>query len=122
MWFVLISLVIGILGALIAPYNIPSGYLPYVAIMILAGLDSVFGGLTSSINNNFNLKIFISGFVCNALLAAALTYLGVLLNVNINLAAIIVFGTRIFQNFGIIRRFLITKYFPNKPSITINKN
>lgn len=107
-------LLIGILAALFVPFNIPSQFTPYLAIAILAGLDSVFGGFAANINNNFKMKIFISGFFGNALLAIAITYIGNILDVNIYLAAIIVFGTRLFQNFAIIRRFLLSKYWPDK--------
>jgi small basic protein len=81
-----------------------------MAIGILAGLDSVFGGIASAINNNFKIKIFTTGFFGNSIIAVGLIYLGSLLNVDLSIAAIVVFGTRIFQNFAIIRRFLLGKY------------
>ena len=104
---------VGILAAMFTPYTIPSSLSPYFAIGILAGLDSIFGGIASNINNNFRMKIFISGFFGNALLAALLTHIGKILNVDIYFAAVLVFGTRLFQNFAIIRRFLLSKYFPD---------
>ncbi|MDR0405939.1 MAG: small basic family protein [Clostridiales bacterium] len=96
-----------------SPINIPATLTPYIAISILAGLDSVFGGFTATINNNFKMKVFLTGFFGNALLAAALTFIGKMLDVDIYLAAIIVFGTRLFQNFAIIRRFVLNKYLPD---------
>ena len=107
---IIACLVIGVAIALIAPYNFSSVLSQYMAIGILAALDSVFGGFASAINNNFRIKIFITGFFGNAILAVALTYMGTLLNVDLSIAAIVMFGTRIFQNFAIIRRFLISKY------------
>ncbi|MGE4284242.1 MAG: small basic family protein [Clostridia bacterium] len=109
----LIALVLGLIIGLATPIHIPSQYSSYVAIAILAALDSVFGGITASSQKNFNIKIFISGFFGNALLAAFLTYIGEKLDVDIYLAAVIVFGTRLFQNFATIRRFLLNKYLKN---------
>ena len=89
---IFIAILIGcILGALIG-MNAPMisyTYSSYLAIAIIAALDSVFGGITSVINKNFDLKIFVTGFFGNAILAILLTILGQKLNVDIYLAAII---------------------------------
>ena len=45
----------------------------------------------------------------NAIMAILLTYLGQKLNVDIYLAALIVFVGRILNNIGIIRRYYINK-------------
>ena len=84
-------------------------YSGYLAIAIIAALDSVFGGITSVVKGNFDIKIFISGFFGNAILSMLLTYLGQKLNVDIYLAAIIVFVGRMFTNLSIIRRYFIDK-------------
>lgn len=106
------ALLFGVSLALFVPVNIPAELTPYVAIAILAGMDSVFGGFAATINNNFKMKIFISGLFGNAALAIVLTYIGKLLDVDIYLAAVIVFGTRLFQNFSVIRRFLLNRRSP----------
>ena len=106
---ILLGCVVGALlgmNAPIVPYTI-SGYL---AISIIAALDSVFGGITSVLKGNFDLKIFVSGFFGNAILSILLTYLGEKLNVDIYLAAIIVFVGRMFTNLAIIRRYYIDKW------------
>ena len=109
---ILIAIIIGcIIGALIGVNipTIPYTYSGYLAIAIIAALDSVFGAITSSLNKNFDLKIFISGFFVNAILAMLLTYLGQKLNVDIYLAAIVVFVGRMFNNLGTIRRYYVEK-------------
>ena len=110
---VILAILIGcVLGALIG-INLPVisyTYSGYLAIGIIAALDSVFGGITSVLNGKFDLKIFISGFFGNALLSIMLTWLGVKLNVDIYLAAIVVFVGRMFTNFAIIRRYYIDKW------------
>lgn len=110
---VIIAILIGcILGAIIGVNGpvISYTYSGYLAIAIVAALDSVFGGITSVLKGNFDLKIFISGFFGNALLSILLTWLGVKLNVDIYLAAIVVFVGRMFTNFAIIRRYYIDKW------------
>ena len=108
-----IAIIIGcILGALIginAPI-ISYTYSSYLAIAIVAALDSVFGGVSSVVQKKFDLKIFLSGFFGNAILSMALTYLGERLNVDIYLAAIIVFVGRMFTNLAIIRRYYVDKW------------
>ena len=98
----LIGAVIGI-NAPIISYT----YSSYLAIAIIAALDSVFGGVSSALNKKFDLKIFLSGFFGNAILSMLLTYLGERLNVDIYLAAIIVFVGRMFTNLAIIRRHYV---------------
>lgn len=110
---VAIAIIIGcILGAIIGINSpvISYTYSGYLAIAIVAALDSVFGGITSVLNGKFDLKIFISGFFGNAVLSIMLTWLGVKLNVDIYLAAIVVFVGRMFTNFAIIRRYYIDKW------------
>ena len=114
---VLIAIIIGcVIGALIGTNipTIPYTYSGYLAIAIIAALDSVFGGITSTLKKNFDMKIFISGFFVNAILAIALTYLGEKLNVDIYLAAVVVFVGRMFTNLTIIRRYYIEKWTAKK--------
>ena len=85
-------------------------YSGYLAIAIIAALDSVFGGILATLKKNFNLTIFITGFFGNAILAILLTILGQKLNVDIYLAAIVVFVGRMFNNLGIIRRYYVEKW------------
>ena len=96
-------------------------YSGYLAIAIIAALDSVFGGIASTLKKNFDLKIFVSGFFGNAILAMLLTYLGQKLNVDIYLAAIVVFVGRMFNNLGIIRRYYIERWGKNKEKVEENK-
>lgn len=110
---VFIAIMIGcILGAIVgvnAPI-IAYTYSSYLAIAIIAALDSVFGGITGVLKGNFDFKVFISGFFCNAILSILLTYLGNKLNVDIYLAAIVVFVGRMFINLTIIRKYYIDKW------------
>ena len=113
---IILAIIIGcILGALLGINSpiIPYTYSGYLAISIVAALDSVFGGITSTLKGNFDLKIFVTGFFGNAILSILLTYLGEKLNVDIYLAAIVVFVGRMFTNLAIIRRYYIEKLTNN---------
>ena len=92
-------------------YNmeIPYTFTEYIAVAILAFLDSIFGGISANMQDKFDIKIFISGFFLNAIIAMFLVYLGQKLNVDIYLAAVIVFSGRLFTNFSIIRRIALDK-------------
>ncbi len=103
---IIISCVLGVILGLNLP-TISYSYSGYLAIAIIAALDSVFGGISSSLKKNFDIKIFVTGFFGNAILAMLLTYLGERLNVDIYLAAVIVFVGRMFNNLAIIRRYYV---------------
>lgn len=106
----ILGMIIGILiGVFFIPVNIPQAYSNYVAVAILAALDSVFGGIAATMQGKFDMKIFLSGFFGNALLAAVLAYIGDQLGIQIYLAAIFAFGNRLFLNFAVIRRQLFNK-------------
>lgn len=106
----IIGLLIGVFVGVFIPYNIPPDYSKYMAVAILACLDSVFGGIAAMLQEKFDMKIFVSGFFSNALLAAGLAYIGDKLGADVYLAAVFVFGNRLFINFAIIRRYLLNKY------------
>ena len=110
---IFVVIILGCLLGVAVGMNLPTisySYSGYLAIAIIAALDSVFGGINSVLNKNFDIKIFVSGFFGNAILAMLLTYLGEKLNVDIYLAAVIVFVGRMFVNLSIIRRYYIDKW------------
>ncbi len=111
--FIIVGCLLGLLIGFLLP-TIPYSASTYLAIAIIAALDSVFGGFASYIKKNFDMKVFVSGFFVNAILAMLLTYLGEKLNVDIYLAAIIVFVGRMFNNLGIIRRYYLYKFDSKK--------
>lgn len=104
-----IGLLIGMLLGIIFDVDIPTNFSPYMSVAILACLDSVFGAIRANLSKNFKADIFISGFFGNSILAACLAYLGDKLGIPMYIAAVIVFGGRIFDNFAIIRRILLDR-------------
>ena len=106
---ILIGCILGAIVGINAPI-ISYSYSSYLAIAIIAALDSVFGGIAGTLKGEFNFNVFISGFFCNSILSMLLTYLGNKLNVDIYLAAIVVFVGRMFLNLTIIRKYYIEKW------------
>ena len=107
MIFAIIGILVGVIIGFVLPFTYSTSYSLYISVAILACLDSVFGGIRANLEDKFNVSIFVSGFFGNALIAAALAYLGDKLGVPLYYAAIFTFGGRIFDNFAKIRRNLL---------------
>ena len=93
---------------------IPGIFAKYLSVAVLAALDSVFGGLKSIIEDKFDGAVLLTGFFTNALLAALLAYMGDRLGVDLYMAAVFVFGVRIFQNLAIIRREMLANWMQKR--------
>jgi small basic protein len=108
-----LAIIVGCIFGAILGMNAPIisyTYSTYLAIAVIAALDSVFGGISSVLKKNFDLKIFLSGFFVNSILSILLAVLGQKLNVDIYLATIFVFISRMFNNLTIIRRYYVEKW------------
>ena len=99
----------GIAIGLLFPISLPAEYGKFLAVALLASLDSVFGGLRAGLEEKFDNTIFISGFFVNALLAVLLVFIGDRLGIDLYYVASLAFGLRIFQNLAIIRRYFLKK-------------
>ena len=104
----LIGLTAGLLLGFLIPLHFPAGMTLYVGVGLLAALDSALGGFRARVKGEFKLGVFLSGTIGNAAIAVFLTWLGQKLGLPLYLAAVLVFGTRMFQNFAEIRRELLT--------------
>jgi small basic protein len=108
LWVPVLFLVLGLLVGLQFNLTIPEALARYTAVSILAALDAVIGAIRAELAQNYDNRIFVSGFVSNIVLAAGLTFLGDRLGVDLSLAAVVAFGVRLFNNVAIIRRHLVT--------------
>jgi small basic protein len=89
----------------------------YTALAVLAGLDTVLGGIRAWLTDTFEDAIFISGFFLNALLAVGFVLLGEQLGLETGLGenrisvmmigAVVVFSGRILNNLAALRRIAI---------------
>ncbi len=107
MWIPLAGLLVGVLLALILRINVSFELARYSAVAILAALDSVLGAIRAELDGSYDNRIFISGFIVNALVAVLLTFVGDRLGLDLYLVALITFGLRIFQNVALIRRHFL---------------
>ncbi len=108
--FPLLGLILGLIIGLLWNVNIPEAFSSYVAVGILAVFDSVVGAMTANLQNRFNLRLFITGFLGNALITIALAALGDQLDLPLSLAAVFAFGNRIFVNFSTMRRIWLERF------------
>jgi len=106
----IVALILGVvLGFLIkVPVTGIAGV--YMGVAVIAGLDSVFGGLRSAIEGKFRSDVFMTGFVANIVIAFFLAWFGDRIGVNVYFVAILVMGSRIFTNLSLIRRQMLTKW------------
>ena len=92
----------------------------YTAVALLAGMDTVIGGLRSFLTGKFDDMIFLSGFIINSLLAVGLVMLGERLGLETGvgdgrisvmmIGAVVVFSGRIFNNLAALRRLVIDRW------------
>ena len=107
---VALAVMLGILAGLFVPYNLSNDTLPYVAVALLAALDTIFGAIWSNLEKRFKVGMFMTGLISNALLAILFTFMGNKLGIDLSLAVVVVFGVRIFNNLSNIRRYLFERY------------
>ena len=110
MWWLvpIVGLILGVYFGGFLNFTVPAGVVKYLSIGILASLDSVFGGIKALYEKKYDNLLMLSGFFANALLAAALTYIGDMLGIDLYYAAIFAFGVRLFGNLSMIRVHIIT--------------
>ena len=116
----LLFVIAGILTGLnvVVPYS----FSQYIAVAILACLDSVFGAFSANIEKKFKMNVFLTGFFGNSLIAIFLVYIGTKLNLDLYLGAVIVFTGRLLNNFTVIRHEALGKIDENQGRFKINKN
>lgn len=107
MWLPLAGLLLGVLLGLLVQVNVSFELARYSAVGILAAMDSVLGGIRAELEGSFSDRIFITGFITNAILAMLLTFVGDRLGLDLYLVALLTFGLRIFQNAALIRRHFL---------------
>lgn len=100
----LFGLIVGALLAILLRPSVPQDLSRYVAMAVVAAIDSAFGGVRAYLERTFNDRVFVIAFVLNAALAIFLVWIGDQLAADLATAVVVVFGIRIFQNLAAIRR------------------
>ena len=88
----LLGLLVGVLAGLVLNINVGFELSRYSAVAILAALDSVLGAVRAELDGVYDNRIFISGFLVNAIIAVLLTFIGDRLGLDLYLVALITFG------------------------------
>ena len=110
MWLPLFGLFIGIIIGSLLGFTVPAVYAQYLSIAVLAALDSLLGGIKGALENTFDSTVLISGLIVNASMAALLAYIGDRMGLDLYMAAVFIFGFRLFANLSFIRRDVIARY------------
>src|SRR3954453_4458485 len=103
----LVGLIVGVVAGPLPNLNVSFEFSRFSAVAILAALDSVLGAVRAELDGVYDNRIFISGFLTNAIVAVLLTFIGDRLSLDLYLVALINFGFRIFNNVALIRRHFI---------------
>jgi small basic protein len=103
----LFGLIVGALLAILLRPSVPADLSRYVAMAVVAAIDSAFGGVRAYLERTFNERVFVVAFVLNAALVIFLVWIGDQLAVDFVAPVVVVFGIRIFQNLAAVRRRVI---------------
>ncbi|HEY3282741.1 MAG TPA: small basic family protein [Armatimonadota bacterium] len=109
-WLPVLAFAIGFGAVYLRQFTVPAELASYLSLAAVAGVDTILGGIRSGFEGKFENDIFVSGFVVNTLMAAALAYFGDQIGVqDLYLAAVVALGGRIFLNLSLIRRYWLAK-------------
>ncbi|MCS7253609.1 MAG: small basic family protein [Armatimonadota bacterium] len=113
LWVATMALIVGLLLGLymtvpLTPLLVK--FSDYIGLAVLAGFDTIVGGIRAALQGNFDKRIFLSGFFVNMLMASFLAYIGnQVLGIDLMVAVVVVFGLRIFNNLAVIRRIMLDR-------------
>lgn len=111
MMVLVLALALGVTLGLLTKLSVPVALLTYLGVAVLAALDSCLGGVRASLEQSFDDRTFLSGFVTNTLMAAFIVFVGDRIGVReLYLAAVVAFGVRMFDNLGTIRQLLFKRW------------
>lgn len=103
----LIGLLIGLIIGLFVSVPVPSAWAPYLALLVLSGVDTLLSVLNKKNEAKTDKDNFILEFSANTVLAVLLAALGRQINFELSTVIAFVFTYRIFKNF---REILINLY------------
>ena len=111
MLVLLLALALGVTLGLLTNVGVPAEWLTYLGVAVLAAIDACLGGVKAALDQDFDDKVFISGFLTNTLMAAFIVFVGDRIGVReLYLAAVVAFGVRVFDNLGTVRRQIFQRW------------
>ena len=109
-YIVIVSVLLGLVIGYSSPLVIPVAYSKIFSVALVAALDAAFGGLRAVVSERFDIRVFVTGFFSNTLLAAALVFIGDRLGIDLYYVALLAFGFRMVKNLAMLRRYLLRDY------------
>ena len=111
MFVLVLALALGIALGLLTNVSIPAALLTYLGVAVLAAMDACLGGVKAALEQTFDDKAFVSGFITNTLMAAFIVFVGDRIGVReLYLAAVVAFGVRLFDNLATVRNLLFHRW------------
>ncbi len=111
MLMLFLALALGITLGLLMNISVPVFLLTYLGVAVLAAIDACLGGIKAALEETFDDKAFVSGFITNTLMAAFIVFVGDRIGVReLYLAAVVAFGVRVFDNLGTVRTLLFRRW------------
>lgn len=118
MYLTLLGLTLGLIIGTFLQINIPPEYARYTAVAIIGIVDSLFGAVRASVENKYNISVFLTGLGFNMLIGILFAFIGDKLNLDIYLAVLVAFTIRIFSNIGIIKSVTVEKLWNKSGKIS----
>lgn len=106
----ILAVAVGIALGILLRVPLEERFAVYLGVLVVAGMDSVFGGVRSALESKFRSDIFVTGFFGNMTIALLFAFFGDQIGVDLHAVAILVMGWRIFTNLSVIRRQMLTKW------------
>ncbi len=94
----LIGLILGILVGLILNIPIPSAYTVYIAVLIISALNSLVSIIADILENVYQNKYSLLGFLGNTLISAALAALGAQLKIPLDYVVYFGLGAQMYRH------------------------
>lgn len=118
MYLTILGLALGLVIGMFIQIDIPPEYARYTAVAIVGLVDSLFGAIRASVENKYNMSVFLTGLGFNMVVGILFAFVGDKLNLDIYLAVLIAFTIRIFSNIGIIKSATVEKMWNKKNKIS----
>lgn len=109
-FIIAVAIVVGFALGRALQLDVESQSIGYLGVGILAGFDSIIGGIRAMLENRFRPVVFLSGLVVSLGLAALLVWLGENIAFSLYSAIGLVFAWRMFTNVSVARRILLAKW------------
>ncbi|NLC40831.1 MAG: small basic family protein [Clostridiaceae bacterium] len=113
----LIGLLIGLIIGLFVSVPVPAAWAPYLALLVLSGVDILLSVLNENNEDKSSNKNFLLEFFANTAMAVFLAALGKQINFELSTIIAFVFTYRIFKNFREIVGDLYVKYKERRDSL-----